>query len=331
MRPASVTAGADTRSPRVSVIICAYTIERWTDLVASVASVHAQTHAAFETVVVIDRCPELLGLAQTDLRGVEVFANDHVGGLSGSRQTGADHARGEVLAFLDDDAIADENWLARLVSAYDDPSVLGVGGSVEPWWIDRQPGWFPPEFNWVVGCSHPGMPRFDSPVRNLIGANMSMRADVLRRIGGFQMNLGRAYGDEGAGSTAEETELCIRASRLHPESRWVYSPSARVIHRVPAARTTVRYFLQRCQMEGRAKAVIAQLEGNSVALQAERTYVRSLLATAVGRELRRAGAGQFGALARAWAIGIGLLVTTVTYSRTRAAQVAGRIFGRMTH
>ncbi len=84
-------------------------------------------------------------------------------------------------------------------------------------------------------------------------------------------------------------------------------------------------------MEGRAKAVIAQLEGNSVALQAERTYVRSLLATAVGRELRRAGAGQFGALARAWAIGIGLLVTTVTYSRTRAAQVAGRIFGRMTH
>jgi GT2 family glycosyltransferase len=295
-------------------------------LVASVASVGAQSHPAFETIVVIDRCTELLQLAETELRGVGVFANDHVGGLSGSRQTGADHARGEVLAFLDDDAIADEDWLAELVSAYDDPSILGVGGSVDPWWIDRQPRWFPPEFNWVVGCSHSGMPRSDSPVRNLIGANMSMRADVLRRVGGFQMNLGRAYGDEGAGSTAEETELCIRASRLHPGGRWVYTPSARVIHRVPAVRTTVRYFLRRCQMEGRAKAVIGEMEGNSVALQAERSYIRSLLVTAVVRELRCAGSGELGALARAWAIGLGLLVTALTYIRTRAAQVIGRIF-----
>lgn len=321
------TAAESHRGPRVSVIICAYTTERWGDLVESVVSIERQTHPAGETLVVVDRCPELLARARAELRGVSVFANAHRGGLSGSRQTGADNAHGDVLAFLDDDALADEGWLAALVRAYDDPLVLGAGGFVEPWWVEGQPSWFPSEFNWVVGCSHPGLPEERRPVRNLIGANMSMRAEVLRRVGGFEMQLGRTYEGKGAGSTAEETELCIRASRLHPGSCWLYVPEARVRHRVPPARGTWRYFLRRCQMEGRAKALIAELEGDSVALEAERSYVRSLLPVAVLRELRRLLGGRLDSLARASAIATGLAVTALAYVRARARRRLANMIG----
>jgi glycosyltransferase involved in cell wall biosynthesis len=303
-------------SLRVSVIICAYTAERWDQLMAAVRSVAGQSHPALETIVVVDRSPELLGRVEA-LRGIRAFANLHKGGLSGSRQTGAERARGEVLAFLDDDAVADPSWLVELVGAYEDPLVLGAGGSVEPAWARRRPRWFPREFDWVVGCSHSGLPLKTSPVRNLVGANMSIRAEVLRRAGGFDMELGRAYGGRDAGSTAEETELCIRASRLHPGGRWMYVPAARVIHLVPPARASVGYFVRRCRMEGRAKAMIAELEGSAAGLSAERSYVWSVLRSALLRELRQASRGRFDGLARAAAIVAGLSVTSLTYGSAR--------------
>jgi glucosyl-dolichyl phosphate glucuronosyltransferase len=302
---------------RASVIICAYTLERWDWLVAAVGSVLAQSHPPLETIVVVDRCPELLHRVNQELHTVRAVANVHSGGLSGSRQTGAQQARGEVLAFLDDDAVADPDWLAELLPVYADPLVLGAGGKVEPRWVGDRPHWFPAEFDWVVGCSHAGLPRQTSPVRNLVGASMSMRSDVLRRSGGFDMRLGRAYDGSRDGSTAEETELCIRASRLHPGGRWLYVPGARVTHHVPPTRATVRYFIRRCRMEGRAKARVAGLEGTGTGLEAERAYIHSVLPAAMARELRRALRGQVGSLGRALAITGGLVVTALAYGSAR--------------
>ena len=60
--------------------------------------------------------------------------------------------------FIDDDAIAHERRLARLLSTFDDPQVVGVGGHARPLWETAHPGWLPPEFLWVVGCSYAGLP-----------------------------------------------------------------------------------------------------------------------------------------------------------------------------
>jgi glycosyltransferase involved in cell wall biosynthesis len=125
----------------VSVIICAYTLDRWDDLVRAVDSVRMQTRPALETIVVIDGNEELKRRAEEQLDGVAVVMNTHSPGLSGARLTGGDHAAGAILAFLDDDAIADDVWLEEHHAAYDDPNVLGAGGRVDPLWENGRPAW----------------------------------------------------------------------------------------------------------------------------------------------------------------------------------------------
>src|SRR5437763_462926 len=101
-------------APDVSVIICAYTEERWYDLVAAVESIQQQTTPPCEIIVVIDHNTPLLERVQMHLPGVCVIENGEVQGLSGARNSGIAVARGALIAFLDDDAVAEPDWLEWL-------------------------------------------------------------------------------------------------------------------------------------------------------------------------------------------------------------------------
>jgi glycosyltransferase involved in cell wall biosynthesis len=311
----------------VSVVICAHTLDRWDDLTCAVASVREQGTAAHEIIVVIDNNEALRQRASHELAGATVLANALRPGLSGARMTGADHASGTVIAFLDDDAAAAPGWLESLMEAYRDPAVLGAGGPVEPNWRAPRPSWFPGEFDWVVGCTYDGMDVRNGRIRNPIGANMSVRADVLRRAGGFSAHLGRrklgfsVSGRAriiGKAESCEETELCIRAAVLHPGGYFAYREKARVHHAVPAQRTAWKYFVHRCLVEGAAKAALTALAGSS-GLGTEGRYVREVLPRAVARNLKAALRGEAGAASRAGAIIAGLTLTAFSYVMTRFA------------
>ena len=98
--------GVPARS-RISVVICAYTEDRWGDLVEAVESVQAQAGCVdLETIVVIDHNPSLLERAGRSLAGVRVTENVEGRGLSGARNSGVALATGDVVAFMDDDAVA---------------------------------------------------------------------------------------------------------------------------------------------------------------------------------------------------------------------------------
>nr|BFE71393.1 hypothetical protein GCM10020092_046940 [Actinoplanes digitatis] len=78
----------------------------------TVASARSQTYAPAEIVVVVDHNPALFRRARRDLGGVTVLENLYAQGVSGNRNTGAFHTSTSLIAFLDDDTVADPDWLA---------------------------------------------------------------------------------------------------------------------------------------------------------------------------------------------------------------------------
>src|SRR5262245_28703548 len=253
----------------ISVVICAHTEARWEHLARAVESLRSQSVAPREILVVIDHNLALADRACHQLPGARVIENRHQRGISGARNSGIAAAQGAIVAFLDDDAVAAPDWLDRLLDGYRGPNVLGVGGAIEPQWQGRRPRWFPEEFDWVVGCTYRGMPREAAPVRNLIGCNMSFRRQVFEHIGGFRGEIGRV-GVRPSG--CDETELCIRLRQRLPHALLIYNPDARVRHHVPPHRARWEYFRARCFLEGRSKALVAQLVGAGDGSSAERAY-----------------------------------------------------------
>ena len=310
-----------------SVIICAYTLDRWDALVAAVASIRRQTLQPDQIIVVADHNPPLRDRVQAELPGILAVPNHEERGLSGARNSGIGAASGDIIAFLDDDAVAEPNWLAALQRAYADEHVLGVGGAIRPIWQDGQPRWFPEEFLWVVGCSYAGMPTAASPVRNMIGANMSFRRRVFFDIGGFRTGIGRV-GKRPLG--CEETELCIRVLQRWPDGIILYEPSACVGHRVPAGRSRPSYFWSRCYSEGLSKSIVSRLVGADAGLATERSYTFRTLPAGVMRGVQDTLRGRPEGLARAAAIVAGLGVTTAGFLVGKAAMDPGDLGTRGT-
>jgi GT2 family glycosyltransferase len=292
----------------LTVIVCSYTLDRWGDMTAALDSIRRQVRTADELILVVDHCPALAARARAVLPGIRVVASRGQPGLSGARNTGIAEARGAILAFLDDDAVADPHWTRRLLACYSNKHVLGVGGRIQPCWDSHRPVWFPAEFDWVIGCTYRGMPEVRSPVRNFLGANMSFRREVLASDGGFRSDLGRGRGRP---LGCEETELCIRAAADNPESVLLYEPDATVRHRVPQQRATWSYFRARCFAEGLSKAAMVRQTGARQGLSTERSYVWSTIPSALLRPPR--GDDRHPWLATVPAVVAGVVVTAVGY------------------
>lgn len=299
----------------VSVVLCAYTEDRWRQLMAAIDSIAAQTVPARETVVVVDNNPSLRSRLWAARPDVTVLENSGVRGAGQSRNCGVQLASGSVVAFLDDDACAAPDWIERALAAFEDPFTLGVGGSINPLWEGPSPWWMAPEFYWTVGCTYPGLPTTCAPVRNLIATNMFVRRDAFMALGGFRAGFGKT----GVRSGTEETELCIRASQRWPGHRWLHDPAVRVAHSVPFSRARVRYFVSRCYDEGVAKAAIVRFVGGRDGLAAERTYTRRTLPSGFMSGIRRgSGAPGVAGFARSMSIVLGLSATTTGYLVGRA-------------
>jgi len=304
---------------RVSVVISAYTGERWDALRDAVASVQAQTRPAHQVIVSVDHNQALLEQARGAWPegSVVLVENTEPQGLSGARNAGISAATGDIVAFLDDDAAADPDWLEHLTPVFDDPAVVSAGGSLSPAWIEPRPAWFPREFDWVIGCSYTGMPTGRADVRNAIGANMAFRREALGAVDGFHSGIGR---DRGLPMGCEETEISIRLRQQQPGARIVYEPAAHVRHLVTPGRGTWNYFFTRCWAEGRSKALLTDLVGSGDGLSSERTYATRTLPLGVLHGLRDAVRGDAGGLGRAAAITGGLLVTAAGYLRGTLAR-----------
>lgn len=319
--PPGARPAAPCDGPTISVVIAAYSSDRWARLREAVDSVAAQARPALETIVVIDHNPGLLDRARRELPGAAVIPNAGARGASGARNTGVARSRGDIVAFLDDDAHASDAWLESLVRHFADPGVVGAGGRVDPIWATGRPAWFPAEFGWTVGVSYTGMPREATPVRNVWTCNMAVRRAAFQAAGGFREDFGKV----GTASRPEDTDLCLRVTG----GSWMYEPTGAVGHWVPGERASVRYFLRRSYNEGLGKAGLAALDGTAASMSTERRYALRVLPRGIGRGLLEAASGDWSGAKRAAAImaglgmaGIGFTVGALT--RLTASQEATR-------
>jgi glucosyl-dolichyl phosphate glucuronosyltransferase len=304
---------------KISVVICAYTERRWDEVLAAVGSIRAQRLEPHEIIVVVDHNEALRERLRAALPDVMVIPSTGPRGLSGGRNTGIAAASGEVVAFLDDDAVADVGWLSVLAAGYGRPDVAGVGGRTLPLWPSEAPRWFPDEFAWVVGCTYRGMAA--GPIRNLMGGNASFRRAAFEVAGGFRAGIGRGPGSRPLG--CEETEFCIRLRQAAPETVLLFDDRAVIWHRVPGERARFAYFRTRCYAEGLSKAMVTRSVGVGDGLASERRHALVELPRGVGRELRAAVTGDPAGLRRAGAIVAGLAITVSGY----AAGSLGRTHG----
>lgn len=298
--------------PSISVVICVYTEKRWRDILAAVESVRQQTAKCLEIIIAVDYNPGLRDRLAEALPDVIVVDNKEAQGLSGGRNTGIAIARGDVVAFLDDDAVADPDWLKYMGDCYADPAVLAAGGMTLPNWETSRPRWFPGEFDWTVGCTYLGMPQSRAEVRNIMGGNASYRRELFDQVGGFRTNIGRSVGKRPMG--CEETELCIRIGQSRPDGVLLFENRAVIHHRVPENRCSLSYFTSRCYAEGLSKAAVAAAVGAQDALSSERRHATKALPKGVLRNLGAAMRGDLSGGARASAIVVGLAATVTGYA-----------------
>lgn len=269
---------------KISIIIATYSKERLGYLLECIQSLQKQSLKPTEIILVLDPNPDLVAFYKSKVPDDVTIVVSQRRGLSHARNTGVKTAKGEFLVFIDDDAIADPNWLETLVQNYDNPTVVGVGGRIKPLWSVRSPRWFPEELNWVVGCSYKGLPEYKTTVRNPIGCNMSFRRTVFEKVGYFRTDIGR-FGKHLLAS--EETDFSLRTLDHLSKSRIVYDPFAIVYHHVDKSRTNIKYLWRRSFYEGVSKALIRASHTSSSPLDVEDRYLKYLFKVAIPSRLKR--------------------------------------------
>lgn len=222
--------------PGVSIVICSYNGAR--TLRRSLQHALAQRYPDFDVVLVDDGSSDdtaAIGAAE----GVQVIRQPNRG-LSAARNVGLAAARGDVVAYLDDDAFADPDWLSYLVHALIRSGAAGVGG----------PNIAPPEPSWLADCVNnaPGNPIHvlvsDREAEHLPGCNCAFWKSDLEAIDGFDPQF-RVAGDD--------VDLCWR---LHERGRTlVFSPAAVVWH---LRRDSVRAYWRQQRGYGRAEGLLAR-------------------------------------------------------------------------
>jgi glucosyl-dolichyl phosphate glucuronosyltransferase len=206
-------------------------------------------------------------------------------GLDAARNRGLREARGEVVAFLDDDARAEPDWAAELLKGFERHDAPILGGRVDLLWEAPRPVWLGDVLlRYLIHCDYgPQVVPVTAPPW-LYGTNVAIRRSLFRQIGLFRLDLDRK-GESLMGGG--DTEFFERAhARGH---RLLYLPSLVVRHLVPASRLSRAFFRERLFYSGYTRAALGTERGAAVALRCLLFAAGSPLCAAAAVLLRAAG------------------------------------------
>lgn len=249
----------------ISVVITTYNRARLLEM--TLAQLRVQDYEPGDEVIVVDNAStddtkEVIARAAGEFPVPLRSLHESTPGKSPALNTGIEASRGEVLALTDDDVVVADDWIPTVRRVFGDPARELVGGRVEPLWERPAPRWMRVQDNGryskmasPLALLHYGEAQ-DLGARTAVGANLIVRRRVVTGLNGFNRRLGRVRGTLLCG---EDHDFCQRA--VAAGFRCEYRPELRVQHWVPAARTSLRYFVRWFFWSGVTNAMLAAAEG----------------------------------------------------------------------
>jgi glycosyltransferase involved in cell wall biosynthesis len=225
---------ADLHWPLISVVVCSFNGSRTIgECLEAIGNIR---YPAFEVIVVDDGSTDDTAAIAAQYDATLIRTPNH--GLSHARNVGWQAASGEIIAYIDDDAYPDPDWLTYIAGTFRNGSYGGVGG----------PNILPPHDGSIAACvaNSPGGPRHvlltDTEAEHIPGCNMALVRTALEAIGGF---------DERFRVAGDDVDICWRLQ----ERGWQlgFSPSAQVWHH---RRNSVRAYLRQQKGYGEAEALL---------------------------------------------------------------------------
>lgn len=260
-----------SQNPFLSIVVASYTMDRFKDICELFDSCKAQRYPYVEVIFVAERSKELYERAKQYTEGIKLpnfkalFSEEELG-LSAARNLGIKEAIGDIIAFVDDDALLFPDWAEEMVKTYQDNSIIGVTGPATLIWEDKDSEkWFPDEFTWIVGgTSWMGQNCEDIiDVRNVGGMNYSFRRWCFENYGLHNPQFGQWIGEKADWNklTGEEVELSLRMRQSG--GRIVFNPKLQVYHKVLRHKRNLSYLAKRSYSFGYTRHLIENLYSSS--------------------------------------------------------------------
>jgi len=270
-----------SQNPLISIVITSYTMGRFKDICELLDSIESQTLLAqtknlplscpeeqglnvsktsvcnlspIEVIVIVERSCELYENVRKyanklGLQNLRVLFSEEKLGLGGARNLGTKEAKGEIIAFVDDDVVLFPEWAEEMLKTYEEDSTIGVSGAAIPLWQDERLDWLPKSFYWLISCTDWTGWDEVTEARSLWGMNMSFRREAFEKAGSFLFGLGYHQ------PMAEDLEFSLRV-RNKTGKKLLFNPKARVWHKVYAYRISPRFVASRAHHIGASRRLL---------------------------------------------------------------------------
>ena len=228
-------------------VIIPTTLERKT-ILQTINSLKEQTFRDFEVILSTNRngiSDEIKMTLDDRFKLIKVEKP----GLSIAKNEAIKRSHGEFISFLDDDAIADKNWLKNISIDFENPKIGIIGGPIYPIWPKKafntiKKSTLAKEWLSILNYSQK-----KTPIDRVFGCNFSVRKSLFNEFGLFKTNFGRVNNNLMGG---EDTEFC---DRVRNKYEILYDPNIKVSHVIAAKRVTLKWIFKRAYYGGYSKAI----------------------------------------------------------------------------
>lgn len=283
--------GPASAKPAISVVVPVYSADRQSELMRLVESLLREDEGDIELVIVIEVARVLVDALEAQLNdtamNVKVVFSPERLGISRARNLGVTNSLGDIVAFLDDDALVCRGWKRALLNAFSqNRDVIGVTGRVLPMWQNSEDAWFPVAFYWMIGCSDWTGWRDRRYVRAGWGVNMAFRRFVFSQCL-FREGFSEGAGNSGkVGPVGDDTDFCLRATEA-TRSWMLYDPDVQVRHFVYSYKLEPRSTRRYAFWQGYTESMFASMRDGLKIRQSSKSQVMARIVTELAPDLLR--------------------------------------------